>query len=535
MADMRDATAHPRENINAMDTEKNAQDIPEIPPLPDVADTSYMSAPFQAPPRFPGDEKGESGSSQPSGYGATAGDAATQSRENPVSDSNTAEAEKKTTVAAESTSVGKTRGVFAKAWKKSRRNRLPEGFYKAASAHFLASYRNPLEDEEVKWEKPKVRLPLVGWILFGISALASLINVAIMVFASYLLDIPHLHSIDRGLLAIMVFAIVIVGCIVNLTRLRRPPFWNKFHTLFFATCFLWGFGGVSGLSSLVVTAWFDATYSSSTVHDLVSLILPISLWTGFILVAPTIVAMRLIPVWERHAPLMRLGALNIFWGSYAGIVLTLLSPYFSREKPWATFLILCIAVLPTVGIFAMGLVVCLPLRWPVPFTAYLNHILGILLLAFGVAVVMSVVLVPNMKIGVRVAVGAVVLVMIGLGLWALLGISPVLDPLIESNLSNLQTWVDADVISPDEYEFMCNEMIVAKWGSVALRRGVFFAARDYYRAVMQLAFLDFGDEKAQPLVNTVHTTRRKLEAAGIPPRVEFEKFAEAPIFPDVLE
>ena len=51
---------------------------------------------------------------------------------------------------------------------------------------------------------------------------------------------------------------------------------------------------------------------------------------------------------------------------------------------------------------------------------------------------------------------------------------------------------------------------------------------------MRLAFLDFGDEGAQDLSNVIRMTRRKLEAAGVPPCLDFESFSEAPIYPDLL-
>lgn len=414
-----------------------------------------------------------------------------------------------------------------------RKRSLPEDLYEAASAHFLASYRNPLE-EEVQWEKPKIRIPIIWWILFFLSALASALVVAITFLFPELVDIPHLHSISRPLLTFMVVVIVFVGLTITFLRLRKPPFWNKFHTIYTLTGFLWGFGGVSGLSSLVVTAWVDWSYVTSDVGVLVSLILPISLWAGGVLIIPPVVALWLVPAWERHAPLIRLGVINVFWGAYAGVILTLVAPYISRENPLLSFVMLVFATLPVAGVFTAGIVVCLPVRLSISFTAFLNYILGILLVAFGVAVILSYVLIDNTPLAGTIFLTVMMLVMAALGLWAVLGISQAPDPLLKEKMANLQTWVDADVISPDEQEFMCSELIIAEWGRMALRRGVFLAARDYYRAVMQLAFLEFGDENAQVLVNTVHTTRRKLEAAGIPPRVNFKQFADAPIFPDLL-
>lgn len=417
--------------------------------------------------------------------------------------------------------------------RKYRRPQLPDELYEAANAHFLASYRNPLE-EEVKWEKPKVRVPIIWWILFFLSALASVLVVAITFLFPELVDIPHLHSISRPLLTFMISVIVVVGSFITFIRLRKPPFWNKFHTIYVLTGFLWGFGGVSGLSSLVMTTWVDSSYVSSDTSELVSLILPISLWAGGILIIPPVVAAWFLPVWERHAPLIRLGVLNVFWGAYAGTVFTLVAPYIPRDNPLFSFVMLALFVFPVAGAFAVGIVVCLPIRLAVSFTAFLNYILGILLVSFGAAVILSYVLMDNTRLAGTIFLIVMMLAMGVLGLLAVLGISQAPDPLLRENLANLQTWVDADVISPDEHEFMCSELIIAEWGLMALRRGVFYAARDYYRAVMQLAFLDFGDENAQALVNTVHTTRRKLEAAGIPPRVNFKQFAEAPIFPDLL-
>ncbi|MBR6459771.1 MAG: hypothetical protein IKS49_06405 [Actinomycetaceae bacterium] len=501
--------------------------IPEFVPLPDITDTSYMSARFQAPPRFSTNDAGEVVSAQlPQNADEAVEASASESITSDVDGKN----HDKPATHSEPSKQG--RKLFGKQWTVLK-PQLPDELYEAATEHFLSSYRNPL-DEEVVWKSPKVRIPIIWWILFFLSLLASVLVLAIMFLFPELVDIPHLHSISRPLLVLMVFVIVFVGWLVTFIRLRKPTFWNKFHTLYSVTGFLWGFGGVSGFSSLVVTAWIDASYTSSDVHDIVSLILPISLWTGVILVVPPIVAARLLPVWERHAPLMRLGVMDAFWGAYAGIILTLIAPYISRERPALSFVILVLAVLPTAGVFTAGLVVCLPIRWPISFTAYLNYVLGILLVSFGIAVLMSYVLVRNMEVVGSIIVTLMVLFMAGIGLWAILGISQAPDPLLRSNLENLQTWVDADVISPDEHEFMCHEDSVHEWGLTALRRGVFLAARDYYRAVMRLAFLDFGDEGAQDLSNVIRMTRRKLEAAGVPPCLDFESFSEAPIYPDLL-
>ncbi|MBR5951533.1 MAG: hypothetical protein IKZ87_08915, partial [Actinomycetaceae bacterium] len=268
-------------------------------------------------------------------------------------------------------------------------------------------------------------------------------------------------------------------------------------------------------------------------RDIVSLILPISLWAAFITIIPIVILTGLLPAWERHAPLMRLGGANLFWGAYAGVVLTIVAPYIPREQPGLSFALLVLAALPTAGVFTMGVAVSLPIHWPVSSRAYLNYVLGILILSFGYAVIMFYAFATMGVVG-SIVLTLIILLMAGVGLWAILGIKQSPDPLLRDNLENLQVWVDADVISPDEHELMCNEDSVHKWGSTALYRGAFIAARDYYRAVMQLTLLDFGDEGAQDLANVIRMTRRKLEAAGVPPYTNFESFSEAPIYPDVV-
>lgn len=507
-----------------IDNQANLSDLPEIPPLPDITDTSYMSARFQAPPRFSATHfVGESDRDT---------DSMGRSTEDPSHTSEELDSTENATDSVHEESIGSKRMVRIE--RRAFRNfQMPEDLYEAATAHFLSSYRNPLE-EEVEWKSPKVRVPIIWWILFSLSLLTSIVLLVVLLFFPELVDIPYLHSLSRPLLMLMVFAIVSVGLTITFIRLKKPVFWNKFHTIYTLTCFLWGFGGVSGLSSLVVTAWVDLTYTASEVRDIVSLILPISLWGGFMCIVPPVVGARLLPVWERHAPLIRLGVNGTFWGSYAGIVTALIAPYISREHPALSFVTLALMVLPTAGAFTAGIVVSLPVRWPISFTAYLNYILGILLVSFGIAVIMSYMLVNNTRIGGTIVLTALILAMAVIGLWAILGISQAPDPLLRSNLEHLQTWVDADVISPDEHEFMCNEFSISAWGLTALRRGAFLAARDYYRAVMRLAFLDFGDEAAQDLCNVIRITRRKLEAAGIPPCTDFESFSEVPIYPDLL-
>lgn len=467
-------------------------DIPELPPLPDITDTSYMASAFKAPPRNP-----------------------RLSEETPQRQAKEADS-----------------GERERSEKKNVAERIDDA-YAAAEARFMATYRDPLE-EEVKWVPVRVRVPVIWWILLAAAFLA-----ASSLFLAYA-TMPEAFSVHGQeppplVQRVAVVMMSVVGVLATFAIIRKPPFWSFLHFVLGLTAYFWGFGGVTLLTLACVSNFFLEAVDATSKLAAVRAVVPLALWGGAVLVIPIIVVPWLIPPWERRAAVLRLGTADTFWGAFAGVGLTMILPHAQGRTDAQVFLLLIVAILPVAGIFAMGVAISLPVRWPIPRKGVLPQLLGIVVTSFGIAVFLAAVMVPDVKPAGRVVLTILVVAFSVLGIVALGISSRAADPLRREDMEGLQDWVDADILHADEHEFMCDEDAIHRWAREALRRGVFLAARDFYRATSELAFTGIESERGLELAETVHTTRRKLESAGVPPRPDFMDFSEKPIFPDPLD
>lgn len=485
--------------------EGKAGSLPDLPPLPDITDTSYMTAAFKAPPRNP-QLSDEEDRHEPPASPAQQGSGA------PARTANAATAQ----------SGGRAGG-----------NSVAEQAYEAEEARFMATYRNPLE-EQIRWDPVKVHIPAVWWFFLAVNLVAAVGLVFVYVTHPEIYEV-HPEATPHLMRRLGVVVVAMAGAAVTFALIRKPPFWNFLHLVQGLTAVFWGLGGFTVLSWYTVDAFFIEAVDAETKLDAVKGVIPVAIWFAFALVVPLTIAARLLPPWERRAAVVRFGAANTFWGAFCGVALTMLLPHVHAHSDAQLIGLLAMAILPIAGSYALGVAIALPVRWPVPRDSFLPPLLGFLTTAMGFAVFFSFAIIPDVKPLGRVVLTFLALVFATLGVYALVVATRASDPMREADMEGLVEWVDADVIHPDEHAFMCDEAAIHSWAHEALQRGVFLAARDFYRAMSQLAFTDVESERGLELADTVRITRRKLEAAGVPPRPDFMEFSEKPIFPDPLD
>lgn len=501
----------------------HGQQLPPLPPLPEITDTSYMTAAFKAPPRNPvlaGDEE--------------AAVEAQLARDNSEATWN-AELERESDeseVAADGADSSEAAHGERPAARTTAADKIDE-VYNAAEAHFMATYRNPLE-EEIKWQRVRVRVPGIWWILLGVFAFASA-----LLFFDYMNDSAsftiHSDTVVSPLAVAAAIGISVIGVVVTFMLIRKPPFWSLLHLVLALVAAFWGFGGVIGLTLVFFSNTFLSAVDATSKAEAVKAVAPLALWGGAVLVIPVILVHFLLPPWERRAALLRLFTSISFWGAYAGVTLVFVLPHMHGRATGYMFAMLLFIGWPVLGLFAAGVTVALPVLWPIPRNAVVPKILGVLVSAFGFAVLFAVLVVPDVQPAGRVVLTILTIAMVVEAFVFLALSSRAQDPLRRSDMEGLQVWVDADILHADEHDFMCDEKTIHLWAREALRRGVFLAARDFYRATSELAFTDADTERGTELATTVRITRRKLEAAGVPPRPDFAEFSEKPIFPDPLD
>ena len=483
-----------------------AESLPDLPPLPEITDTSYMTAAFKAPPRNPVLPEDEDGATAAARTAAGSGEQARG---------------KGTPNAAASRPENKIVGVRS------------DADYEAEEARFMATYRNPLE-ERIRWEPVKVTVPGIWWFLLAVTSIMALVLVVVYLTMPDLYQIhPQEHPHVLGRLAIL--ATTLLGASVTFALIRKSPFWSFLHLVYGATTAFWGFGGVTVLSWFVVDSFFIEAVDAQTKREAVLGVIPVALWFAFILLVPLVIVPKLLPPWERRAGVLRFGAANTFWGAFCGVSLTMILPHVHEHSIGQLLFVLAVAILPVGGIFALGIAIALPVRWPVSRDSFLPPLLGFLAVAMGLSVLFSSAVVPDVKPLGRVVLTFLALAFSMLAIFGLMVSTRAHDPLRAADMEGLVEWVDADIIHPDEHAFMCDEAAIHRWAREALRRGVFLAARDFYRATSELAFTTVDAERSRELAETVQITRRKLEAAGVPPRPDFDEFSEKPIFPDPLD
>ena len=383
----------------------------------------------------------------------------------------------------------------------------------AARSRLSFIFSDPL-NERIEWLPFVIRIPRVWHIFAFIFTLCAMGSVAFYFmradFIYATLDVQH--SVKYIVLSLL---LSVLGFIMTMFLAKKPLFFSSLHVVLCFVSLMWGFG-IAGPSVFGLYYLFGL-YRGLVIVPLGSLFL-FSLFAGMILLIPLVVFYYLMPVWGRRASAVRLMVISMFWSIVLSLCMWL--PLYVQDEPLYLFLVAYVFVaLVIAGIYAVGVGVLLPVKWYVDLPLVVRVFFSLLMVTISIFFFFYLFGGYDVLI-LRIIAWVLVVTYVCVAILAFVDLARSHDPLLVFDMEGLGSWVDADVVHVDELSFMTDESVVRTWAQETLSRGVFLAARDYYRALSCLAYMSVDDPKSADLVYTVRITRRKLEIAGIPPRLD---------------